>query len=59
MVPLFSAWALPHNSGKAFQRDERLPQISPLLQFFDRHVIARFTARAPAEEGARYIDHVR
>src|SRR6476661_10738271 len=51
--------ALPDHAGKAFERNQRLAGIGPLLQFLDRDVIERLAAGSAGEKRARDIHHMR
>jgi hypothetical protein len=42
LTPLVPRRALPHDTGEALQRDERLAHVCPVLELFDGNMIAGF-----------------
>src|SRR5271166_4637356 len=51
--------ALPDDARIAFQGDQSVAGVGPILKLLDAHVIAGLAASTAGEECARYIDHVR
>jgi hypothetical protein len=45
-------------AGIAFERNQRLAGIGPVLHLFDADVVNRLTAGAALKESARNVDHV-
>src|SRR5882757_8274472 len=59
LAPLLPGGTLPHHAGIAFQGNQRLAEIRPVLQLGDGDVVARLTSGAAAEQRTRYVDHLR